>query len=442
MKLALAALSGLSSTCFFNVTAIGVQAVKPSLMLNSSSMHHAEASGRVSLKFSAAPNKTLKFRVPRKSNSSVSSKNTTSVMTSMHKGNSSRGTKLSLKFPPSQPASTPQTATTAKVHFLFLAVDKVSNLEIWRSFFNHASLEMYRAWVHCKNPSCAAQVYGSPLQLVPTVPSYYCTDLVSPMNQLLNFALQADSNNNHPNDRFAFISDSSLPAKPFMTVHSTLTNRPGSDFCVFPSKEWADVQDPSYGHVQIVPKHHQWIVLNRAHAQKSSQLWARGQMHDLMSRFRMNTMRWTYANNSFGDARNFGCLDEFWHLAALFGPLQVGDTVSPSDVALPMFSGGPLHISGNEGWQGTCDTFVIWSKYIGAAGGIANSFQKLHQSLDAASTPHGGNSQRPGWWDKISTYGIRAIRNSDFLFVRKFVDKPWLTDGGEFEVAWTREVLV
>lgn len=331
----------------------------------------------------------------------------------------------------------------ARVHFLFLAVDKVSNLGIWRSFFSHAPFEMYRAFVHCKLPTCAAQVAGTPLQLVPTVPSYYCTDLVSPMNQLLNFALNADPHHSHPNDRFAFISDSSLPAKPFLSIHSTLTTRAGSDFCVFPSKEWADIQDTrSYGHVQIVPKHHQWIVLNRAHATKSSMLWARGQMHDLMARFRMNTMRWTYANNSFGDGRNFGCLDEFWHLAALFGPLQLGDANRLSHVALPMFSGGPLRIGGTEGWQGACDTFVIWSKYIGAEGGIANSFQKLHQSLDTASMPHGGNSQRPGWWDKISTHGIRAIRNSEFLFVRKFIDKPWLTDGGEFEVAWTREVLV
>lgn len=438
MQLALAAFSIFS--CFSSVAAIGVQLMKPSLMLNTSSINHAaeNSTGKVTLKFSVQPRKTLKFRVPEKK-SSVPQTNLTPVMTGVVGRNSSQGSKLALKFPPAQSRS--QAALTAKVHFLFLAVDKVSNLGVWRSFFMHAPLELYRAFVHCKLPSCAAQVYGSPLQLVPTVPSYYCTDLVSPMNQLLNFALKADEHHSHPNDRFAFISDSSLPAKPFLTVHSTLTNRPGSDFCVFPSKEWADIQDPSYGHRQIVPKHHQWIVLNRAHAQKSSMLWARGQMHDLMSRFRMNTMRWTYANNSFGDSRNFGCLDEFWHLAALYGPLQMANANTLSDVALPLFSGGPLHIGGNEGWQGTCDTFVIWSKYIGSAGGIANSFQKLHQSLDTASTPHGGNAQRPGWWDKVSTQGIRAIRASDFLFVRKFVDKPWLTDGGDFEVAWTREVL-
>jgi len=441
MKLALTALS-----CFSNVAAIGVQFAKPKLLRNESSTPQAEAHGRKSVLDGFH---RLTFSAPMKNTTSSmahvdpgSLKNVTPSMAHIDAGNSSQNVKLKLKFPPSQASHVHQTAVMARVHFLFLAVDKVSNLGVWRSFFTHAPLDMYRAFVHCKLPTCAAQVYGSPLQIVPTVPSYYCTDLVSPMNQLLNFALQADPHHSHPNDRFAFISDSSLPAKPFLTVHSTLTSRPGSDFCVFPSKEWADIQDPTYSTLQIVPKHHQWVVLNRAHAQKSSTLWARGQMHDLMHRFRMNTMRWTYANNTFGDGRNFGCLDEFWHLAALYGPLQLGDATKLSDVALPMFSGGPLHLAGNQGWQGQCDTFVIWSKYIGAAGGIANSFQKLHQNLDAASIPHGGNSMRPGWWDKISTQGIKVIRNSEFLFVRKFIDKPWLTDGGDFEVAWTRDVLV
>jgi hypothetical protein len=325
------------------------------------------------------------------------------------------------------------------VYFLFLAVDKISNLGIWKTFFSHAPRDMYRAFVHCKDQRCSQQVVGSPIELVPTVPSYYCTDLVSPMQQLLHYALSADPQHSHPSDKFAFISDSSLPGKPFAHVHSALTGRVGSDFCVFPSREWADVN--THQGLSILVKHHQWVTLDRTHAARSSTLWSTGKMHDLMSRFRMNTMRWTWANNTFADGRNFGCLDEFWHMGALYGPLDHVN-VHQDTISLPMFAGGPLRINHEIGWQGTCDTFVVWAKYLGQAGGMGNPFQRLHESLDQPSIPHGGNSQRPGWWDKMSTTGIKALRNSDFLFIRKFTDQPYLTDGGSFEQAYIRHVLM
>jgi len=321
-----------------------------------------------------------------------------------------------------------------------MAVDKISNLNIWQSFFSSAQPDMYRAFVHCKDPSCAAQVAGSYLTLVPTVPSYYCTDLVSPMNQLLSFALASDPTHSHPNDKFAFVSDSTLPAKPFASMHPALTNRQGSDFCLFPSEEWADIGSPTG--ISVAPKHHQWIVLDRAHSARATKLWATGYMHDLMAKFQMNSLRWVWGDNAFGDGRNFGCLDEFWHMTALFGAIDTISANEETSVSFPMFGGGPLRVARNTGWQGTCDTYVIWSKYLGQDGGAASSFQRLHKSLDPPSIPHGGNNQRPGWWDKMSTFGMRAIRLSDFLFVRKFIDNPTLTDGPNFAEAYVREVLV
>jgi len=181
-----------------------------------------------------------------------------------------------------------QPVMTPKVYFLFLAMDKISNLGIWKSFFNGASPDMYRVLVHCKfREPCVQQLHGSPFELVSTVPSYYCTDLVSPMNQLLNMALQ-DAYGSHPNDKFAFVSDSTLPGKPFPHVHAALTGRTGSDFCVFPSKEWADTLTYD-GQMSMLPKHHQWSVLGRDHAQLTWKLWQSGKMHDIMYRFRMNT---------------------------------------------------------------------------------------------------------------------------------------------------------
>jgi hypothetical protein len=317
----------------------------------------------------------------------------------------------------------------ARIFFLFMAVDKVSNLGVWASFFQNAPPDQYRALIHCKLPSCLQQVTGTFLIPVPTVPSYYCTDLVSPMNQLLGHALNNDLGSENPADKFVFISDSTLPAKPFSQIYSTLAVRQGSDFCAFPANEWADIPS-SQGGLEMAVKVHQWIVLERLHAVNSCIMWSTGKLHDLMAKFQMNYNSYVWSNNTYADSRNFGCLDEFWHMAALYGTLSHVNAAQDAIVSLQMFTNTPLRVSGSVGWQGACDTFVIWSKYLHAPGN--NPFSKLHSSLDPASIPHGGNDQRPGWWDTISAYGMRAIRDSGFLFVRKFVDNPRLSDGGDF----------
>lgn len=329
-----------------------------------------------------------------------------------------------------------------KVYFLFMAIDKISNLQVWKNFFAQAPPLQYRAMVHCKSQQpCVQMLQGSIFEMVPTVSSFYCTDLVSPMNQLLAMALRRDGAGN-PMDKFAFVSDSTLPAKPFSQIYSALVARTGSDFCVFPSVEWADMRQVE--HIEVAPKHHQWVVLDRAHAAKSWHMWSTGKFHNMMAKFRMNMQGYAWTNNSFGDGRNFGCLDEFWHMAAIFGPITQQLSQTSSDVYLPSFVGGPLRVSPDAGWQGTCDTFVMWSKYLSSPAGpwkTVSAFQKFHASLDPPSKPHGGNNHRPGWWDRISAHGIRAIRQSDFLFVRKFIDNPTMTDGGMFGTAYTRIVF-
>lgn len=321
-----------------------------------------------------------------------------------------------------------------RIYFLFLAVDKVSNLDVWNAFFSTAPVHEYRAYVHCKLPSCLLNVQGSRLEPVPTVPSYYCTDLVSPMNQLLSIALRNDADGANPADKFAFVSDSTLPAKPFPELYATLSMRKGSDFCVFPTQEWADIP-ASGGGIEIAVKTHQWVTLERYHAEQSLLLWSNGRLQDFMNRFRMNMDPASHFGNGFGDNRNYGCLDEFWHMIALYGAF----TNTGRPVKLPGFSGGTIDIGPGKGWQGTCDTFVVWAKYMGLSG--YNPFLAMHTTLDAASIPHGGNFARPGWWDTISSSGIHAIRSSDFLFARKFIDRPFLSDGASFEDAYKKIVL-
>merc|ERR1719399_2778217 len=132
------------------------------------------------------------------------------------------------------------------------------------NFFETAPRDQYRVLVHCKLPSCKDSLDGTILQTVPRVKSWYCTDLVSPMNQLLRAALQQKGNSR---DKFAFVSDSTLPAKPFGYLYRELIGRRGSDFCVFPSQEWASIR--AHGGIEVAPKHHQWIILDRRHAEES-----------------------------------------------------------------------------------------------------------------------------------------------------------------------------
>lgn len=324
-----------------------------------------------------------------------------------------------------------------RIYFLFLAVDKISNLKVWNNFFSQAPPSQYKVLVHCKLAQCNTYVQGTVFWAVPTVPSYYCTDLVSPMNQLLAYALNDEPGMTNPMDKFVYVSDSTLPAKPFAEIYSTYTARPGSDFCAFPSNEWADI--PGLGGLEMAVKVHQWFTLSRQHAERANLMWSSGKMHNFMSKFQMNWNSYLWSNNTYADNRNFGCLDEFWHMAALYGTLTHVDATRDAVVNLEGFTNGPLKVASATGWQGACDTFVVWSKYLYAEG--ENPFLRLHSSLDPVSVPHGGNSQRPGWWDTMSSYGIHAIRNSEFLFVRKFIDNPRLATGGDFGAEYSRIVL-
>lgn len=329
-----------------------------------------------------------------------------------------------------------------RVYFLFLAVDKISNLDVWSAYFQNIAVDEYRAFVHCKEDSCKEMVKGSPILPVPTVGSYYCTDLVSPMNALIDHALKQDEPDvTNQADKFVFLSDSTLPAKPFSFIWSTLTMRPGSDFCVFPSTEWVDIETDEG--LQMVPKSHQWVTLTRSHAEKSVELWASGHRHDFMSTFRMNKLDWSSKNNTFGDSRNYGCLDEFWYMLALFGPIKRVNADIAQTIPLAEFTGGSLNVASwgqAEGWQGECDTFVLWSSYMMA--GNSNPFEMLYRDLDPGSKPHWGNGARPGWWDAVTERGMKAFRESDFLFIRKFVDKPKLHYSSlTFAQAYARNVF-
>jgi len=117
--------------------------------------------------------------------------------------------------------------SAGSLFFLFLTSAGIQRQDIWASFFEDATLQTpYRTFVHCTDwKTCDAEIQvDNPLNatLVGTVPTFYCKDLVTAMTQLLKAATLESTS---PHDKFVFLSDSTLPVKPFELVYSALTAR-------------------------------------------------------------------------------------------------------------------------------------------------------------------------------------------------------------------------
>lgn len=273
-----------------------------------------------------------------------------------------------------------------RVNFLFLAKDRIQRPDIWVRFFKNANPNEYRIFQHCVDVNaCRAQSISSgmnklrspPLIIENPVPTQYCKDLVSAENLLLETALKSSGaipskasasllskrgphlgkSTTSPLDKFVFLSDSTLPSKPFQEVYSKLTHKADSRFCVFPQQEWARApretcldrsarcpdwaaqnecrKNPLYMHYEcqkscgvctdlallgtgtypstahiVSPKVHQWKTLNLEDAKMSVKLWHQGYLRHLMQSLHLNYQ------DFYG---NTGCLDEFWHFSALYG---------------------------------------------------------------------------------------------------------------------------
>merc|ERR1719313_1379766 len=75
------------------------------------------------------------------------------------------------------------------VHFLFMVNNALPHASIWEMFFADAPKEEYRAFVHCQDTNGCKKsglLKALPnLQIVKTVPSWYCHDLVTAMVGML-----------------------------------------------------------------------------------------------------------------------------------------------------------------------------------------------------------------------------------------------------------------
>jgi len=132
-------------------------------------------------------------------------------------------------------------ASEPRLFFLFLTYEGLVHRELWQEFFSSvgATTDRWSAMMHCKHQrKCEMQLaLQNPLglELVGNVSNDYCVDLVSPMVRLLDAALLVSGGS--PADKFVFLSESTLPVKPFAWIYKGLTGNQNSDICVSPRKD-------------------------------------------------------------------------------------------------------------------------------------------------------------------------------------------------------------
>mmetsp|Transcript_110473 Transcript_110473/g.276570 ORF Transcript_110473/g.276570 Transcript_110473/m.276570 type:complete len:557 (+) Transcript_110473:223-1893(+) len=296
-----------------------------------------------------------------------------------------------------------------QIFFLFMVYTRISNVEIWERFFEPAQRGVdYTALVHCKSEAdCRKLITSNRFLVIPSVETSYCLNLVAGMNALLQAALTL-SGVGSSNDKFVFASDSTLPVKPFSYVYQQLTSDMGSDFCIFPRNEWAEAVNYDGGGerhtVRVAPKVHQWLTLNRHHAQLSVKRSSEDM--DLMRQLQLNMGQGT---------RNTGCLDEFWHFATVYKDVRI--PLGVHDISLEGFNGGPLSTSNYE-IQGRCNTFVHW---VQRASGVANNITSVARGMliDAGTDMVPASEVRPATIRGFGRATLTSLRASSFLFVRK-----------------------
>jgi hypothetical protein len=306
------------------------------------------------------------------------------------------------------------------VHFLFLVNDRIPHSEIWRAFLSGAPPGSWKAAVHCKDhEGCVSNgVFQLPgFDPVPTTGTWYCHDLVTAMKQLLVGALAYDATQfTGGREKFVFVSESTLPIKPFYEIHRTLLVDDDSDFCVFPSNQWAT--SPVDGQVVRLLKHHQWVVLNREHAELFVKKWV---PVDRFGRWRIWLKSGTWVGHErYVNPRAFAyprgsstCTDEWAFMATIYGALE------PLTGAryFPGFGGGQIDMN-SEITQGRCRTWSYWDTTYDK-----DAYQLATQVYDDPSSIiscYPKCHARPMELQALSSNGLHALRNSPFLFARKF----------------------
>jgi hypothetical protein len=160
-----------------------------------------------------------------------------------------------------------------KIALLFLVISDVSHQEYWRDFL-HGKNKKYSIYVHSKEPVRNSSWFKKH-EISIKIPTQW-EHVTKAQIALLREAL-----NDRDNQKFIFLSESTIPLQDFETVYDTVmkTSKSIFPFCLNPHQDVSRV-GTFWGHHNYQPqrviqgiashlqyKNHPWIILNRKHAQ-------------------------------------------------------------------------------------------------------------------------------------------------------------------------------
>jgi len=328
-------------------------------------------------------------------------------------------------------------APEPKMFFLFLTLSGIKRTELWHAFFAGQPAHQWRVFIHCKHTHVCAQELALANLLgatqVATVPSAYCSDLVSPMVQLLQAAVLESVS---PNDKFVFQSETSLPAKPFADVYNTLSVDMNSHFCVYPTDHWVELQLAQNLRALIV-KHSQWVILNQAHAHAMVQSWAsvkaglQGHAWTIPVYDAKTKGPWGKITNPAGVLPLPMCIDQWAFFATIYGAIVDQGQWNLGPDGLPGFSSQPLQLRGSahltSTMQGVCRTFAFWDASEFGGSNLVNEIAQDWPWSKLSCFPR-CDSTHPAEFAAISDRGAVALRRSRYLFARKFPENVMTQD--------------
>eukprot|EP00928_Gymnodinium_smaydae_P066217 TRINITY_DN4925_c0_g1_i1.p1 TRINITY_DN4925_c0_g1~~TRINITY_DN4925_c0_g1_i1.p1 ORF type:complete len:358 (+),score=38.15 TRINITY_DN4925_c0_g1_i1:38-1075(+) len=280
------------------------------------------------------------------------------------------------------------------LHLLFLIDDKLSFPDIWSSFFADADAGNLRVWVHCSTgkEQCMQTADLSVLpntEVIETVPSQRCVDLLSPEVKLLDYALAwRPERLSASRDKFVLLSGSTLPVKPFSDIYDSLVAATQSQMCFDSVNNWPQ-QEVNATDVW------QW------------RLPLDGKM--------VESAGWSNPLHPYPR-----CADELAVVANILGPV---DVTSGDD---PDFA--------KHNIENKCLTFdaFSWGEHEHPRLDRKDVFKAFeadpHISFDKEDRQRHGH---PITFYGMGSSSMRALRASSFLFARKFADDAKLDGYGE-----------
>jgi len=333
---------------------------------------------------------------------------------------------------------------TGVINFLFLVGSIISHEDIWQSYFSKAHPGSFRIFVHCgeeEQGPCYGDAFAAlpEVSQVPTVPTAYCDDLVTAMARLLESALLSPAPPG-VTEKFVFVSDTTLPVKPFAYAHRALSeDAEASDICVHPSANWGSaVVDGVQVHLV---KTSQWVTLSRTHAKAFVAAWQQPvDADEVKERGFANSLSvplpgvtWDGQARSMvaGDFdRDFKvgiCTDEWAWFAKLFGAFK------PGQAGERFFPGFGTLRADSAAAQGRCDTFVFQGKQrnwqgnlalpvIAAAEADPDESQGRDGVNDRGNFGFNSRGSHPISFLTLGDVTLKALRDSPFLFARRFPD--------------------